>query len=79
MGRAWPNTSIVCRAAGEAKPPGRAIARRLLRGYVTRRFVIVGFGSGQGPEQSPPPRRDYDFDATAEEVDAEDDERTLPR
>jgi UPF0716 protein FxsA len=52
-------------------PPTRAIARRLLRSYATRRFVVVGvggnpFGSGGSP------RRDYDYDATAEEIDRDD-------
>jgi UPF0716 protein FxsA len=51
-------------------PPTRAIVRRLLRGVVARRFVVVdapgtgGFGA--------PPSRSYDYDASAEEVDAED-------
>lgn len=51
-------------------PPTRAIARRLLRAYVARRFVVVGIGGmpgGGGPEE--PGRRPYDFDATAEEVE----------
>jgi UPF0716 protein FxsA len=47
-------------------PPTRAIVRRLMRGYVGRRFVIVGTGP------TGPARRDYDFDATAEEVDSDD-------
>lgn len=54
-------------------PPTRAIVRRLLRGVVARRFVVVGM-PGAGPTGSPnphPPSREYDFDATAEEVDAE--------
>lgn len=55
-------------------PPTRAIARRLLRGYVTRRFVVVGVGGSQGPR---PPHQDsasrpYDFDGSAEEIDADD-------
>lgn len=63
-------------------PPTRAVARRLLRGFVTRRFVVVGAGpppggdphggnpyGARGPE---PPHRDYDFEGTAEEVDEED-------
>jgi UPF0716 protein FxsA len=52
-------------------PPTRAIVRRLLRGYMGRRLVIVGApGSGtRGPAAS---NRHYDFDATAEEVDADD-------
>ena len=51
-------------------PPSRAIARGLMRGYVTRRFVIVGM-PGPGPA-SDPQRRDYDYESTAEEVDADD-------
>jgi UPF0716 protein FxsA len=60
-------------------PPTRAIARRLLRGYVGRRFVVVGVGGMRGA----PPRHDdpagcpYDFDGTAEEIDADDPQ--LPR
>lgn len=53
-------------------PPTRAIVRRLMRGYVMRRFVVVGTpGSmpGQGPS---PSRRDYDYESTAEEVDGDD-------
>jgi len=50
-------------------PPTRAIVRRLLRGYIGHRFVIVG-----GPPPAAPGNADraYDFDATAEEVDADD-------
>jgi len=51
-------------------PPSRAIARGMLRGYVTRRFTIVGT---RGPAPGPGPgRRDYDYESTAEEVDADD-------
>jgi UPF0716 protein FxsA len=60
-------------------PPTRAIARRLLRAYAARRFLVVGFG-GPGPEPggaAEPPRRDYDYEATAEEIDADDPR--LPR
>jgi UPF0716 protein FxsA len=58
-------------------PPTRAIARRLLRAYAARRFVVVGFG-GPGPQPGAAgPRRDYDYEATAEEVDGEDPR--LPR
>jgi len=54
-------------------PPTRAIVRALMRGYVTRRFVIVGMpGTGTAPG---PARRSYDYDSTAEEVDGEDDPR----
>jgi UPF0716 protein FxsA len=52
-------------------PPTRAIARRLLRGYAARRFVVVGVGGGAGARRAPT-GRPYDFDATAEEVDEED-------
>ena len=52
-------------------PPTRAIARRFMQAYVTRRFTLVGFGSNVPPAGTPP-AREYDFDATAEEVDAED-------
>jgi UPF0716 protein FxsA len=54
-------------------PPTRAIVRRLMRGYVGRRFVIVG---APGPTGRSAPRRDYDFDADAEEVD--EDSHRLP-
>jgi UPF0716 protein FxsA len=50
-------------------PPSRAIVRRLMRGYVGRRFVVVGGPGPTGPGQAD---RSYDFDASAEEVDAED-------
>ncbi len=50
-------------------PPTRAIVRRLMRGYVGRRFVIVGMPRPSGAE---PNRRAYDYDSTAEEVDSED-------
>lgn len=57
-------------------PPTRAIVRRLSRAYFARRFVVVGMGPPprRGTES---PRRDYDFDATAEEIDREDPQ--LPR
>ncbi len=61
-------------------PPSRAIVRRLLRGYVGKRFVVVGAPGAGGfgasppsePGTPPPPRRTYDYDATAEEIDSED-------
>ncbi len=56
-------------------PPTRAIARRLLRGYVGRRFVVVGAQS-MGDFASRPSRRSYDYEGSAEEVD--EDERRLP-
>jgi UPF0716 protein FxsA len=58
-------------------PPTRAIARRLLGAYAARRFVVVGLG-GLGSQPGPtPPRRDYDYEATAEEIDRDDPQ--LPR
>lgn len=48
-------------------PPTRAIVRRLLRGYVGRRFVIVGQATPAGET-----RKSYDYDASAEEIDSED-------
>jgi UPF0716 protein FxsA len=55
-------------------PPTRAIIRRLMRGYVARRFVIVGAPGPTGPASS---SRQYDYDATAEEIG--DDDPHLPR
>jgi len=49
-------------------PPTRAIVRRVMRGYVSRRFVLVG---GPIPGKTGPADRSYDFDASAEEVEAE--------
>jgi len=58
-------------------PPTRAIARGLLRRISVGRFAVVGvpgagdhFGAGGGASR--PPSRDYDFEATAQEVPAED-------
>jgi UPF0716 protein FxsA len=55
-------------------PPTRALVRRLMRGYVARRFVIVGAPGRGGHEAAggPGPRRPYDVDGTAEEIDADD-------
>lgn len=57
-------------------PPTRAIVRRLLRGYVGRRFIVVGAPrpGGQGPAS-----RSYDFDASAEEVPSDDEAGRDPR
>jgi UPF0716 protein FxsA len=52
-------------------PPTRALARRLLRGYVTRRFTVVGVGDDGARTHHGSAERPYDFDATAEEVDEE--------
>jgi len=73
-------------------PPTRALARRLLKRFTAGRFAVVslggpgGFGGpGGGPFGEPGgggrPNRDYDFDATAEEVpsDGQTEERRLPR
>lgn len=56
-------------------PPTRAIARRLLKRFTVGRFTVVGMpGGGGGPFGPPPggagprPKRDYDFEGTAEEV-----------
>jgi UPF0716 protein FxsA len=77
-------------------PPTRALARRLLRRFTIGRFAVVTVGSsadgpfgrsgpgGTGPFGPPGgsrrPSRDYDFDATAEEVPTrgEGEERQLP-
>jgi UPF0716 protein FxsA len=53
-------------------PPTRAIVRRLMRGYVTRRFVIVSAPRPGPVSASGPARSAYDYDSTAEEVDADD-------
>jgi len=70
-------------------PPTRAVARRLLKRLTIGRFAVVSMGSG-GPspfgmpgEPGPGarrPARDYDFDATAEEVPPQSEpEPRLPR
>ncbi len=62
-------------------PPSRAMIRRLLRGFVSRRFVIVGAATGggfrtgaeaTGTDSGNGTRRDYDLDSTAEESDRDD-------
>jgi UPF0716 protein FxsA len=69
-------------------PPTRALARRLLKRFTIGRFMVVGIpGGGRSPFGTPPsngsgrpPSRDYDFDATAEEVpDDGNGEPRLPR
>ena len=68
-------------------PPTRAIARRVLKRLTIGRFMVVGAGSGgpfgappRGSDGSRPPSRDYDFDATAEEVPPQgEQEPRLPR
>ncbi|HET7121760.1 MAG TPA: FxsA family protein [Solirubrobacterales bacterium] len=67
-------------------PPTRALARRLLRRFTVGRFTVVGIGGMPGSfgpaagDGAPRPSRDYDFDATAEEVPANGDpgQRRLP-
>src|SRR3954447_25488940 len=56
-------------------PPTRAITRRLLKRFTIGRFMVVAIpGGGRGPVGPPAgdgsrrPSRDYDFDATAEEI-----------
>jgi UPF0716 protein FxsA len=55
-------------------PPTRALVRRLMRGYVGKRFVVMGtpkaFGSASPSASSS--QRGYDYDGTAEEIDADD-------
>jgi UPF0716 protein FxsA len=68
-------------------PPTRAVARRILKRLTIGRFMVVGMGS-DGPFGGPagadgnrrPPSRDYDFEATAEEVPPQgEQEPRLPR
>lgn len=67
-------------------PPTRAIARRVLKRLTIGRFTVVGVGGGpfapppSGGGGGRPPSRDYDLDATAEEVPPQgDQEPRLPR
>ena len=53
-------------------PPTRAIVRRLLRRYAGRRFVVAGVSSVGGMAGNGRAHRSYDFDGTAEEIDADD-------
>ena len=53
-------------------PPTRAIVRRLLSGYMGRRFIVVGApGAGSVPGNGRAGGA-YDYDATAEEIDSDD-------
>jgi UPF0716 protein FxsA len=49
-------------------PPTRALVRRLLRGYMGRRFMVAGVGSFGGATGDGRRSRSYDYDATAEEI-----------
>jgi UPF0716 protein FxsA len=65
-------------------PPTRALARRLLRGWAARRFVVLGgpagsaygaagygddaYGRRRGGAARGPERTDYDFEGSAEEI-----------
>jgi UPF0716 protein FxsA len=68
-------------------PPTRALARSVLKRFTVGRFTVVnvgGAGSGPfgGPGQSGQrPERDYDYDATAEEMPSNGNGagRELPR
>lgn len=59
-------------------PPTRAIARRLLRAYAGRRFFVIGT-TGVRNAAGMSANRSYDFDGTAEEVDADDPRLQGPR
>lgn len=75
-------------------PPTRALVRVALRRYAVGRFTVVGIPGGAGPSGGrsgrgpfggvPGPddqrgRRDYDFDATAEEAPGNGSAQQLPR
>lgn len=68
-------------------PPTRAISRRLLKRFTLGRIAVVAMpGGGRGPFGAPPPNgqprrpsRDYDYEATAEEVPGEGGDPRLPR
>ncbi|MGE0067822.1 MAG: FxsA family protein [Solirubrobacterales bacterium] len=75
-------------------PPTRAIVRAILKRFTIGRFTVVGMGMpggfGRGPfgpgagngDGERPPKRDYDYDVTAEEVPPHGDNgagRQLPR
>ncbi len=55
-------------------PPTRAVARKLMRVYFGRRFVMVGLADRATRTRGAwNPTSDYDFDATAEEVGPEEE------
>lgn len=53
-------------------PPSRALIRRLMSGYVGRRFVVMDVPGAGGPAGQRASGRSYDYDGTAEEIDPED-------
>ena len=64
-------------------PPSRALVRRLMRGWATRRFLLVGTpaaaayrGASARPQPGAQPTngaaREYDFEGSAEEISDED-------
>jgi UPF0716 protein FxsA len=54
-------------------PPSRAIVRRLLRGYMSRRLIVAGVGGVAGAASgNGRAARSYDYDATAEEIPPEE-------
>jgi UPF0716 protein FxsA len=59
-------------------PPTRALVRRLLRGYMGKRFMVAGVGSMGGATSNGRAGRAYDYDATAEEIDVDDPQLTKP-
>ncbi len=65
-------------------PPSRAVLRGLLRRVAAHRFLVIGAASRMPPMSGPPTgdpsnsaTPDYDYDGTAEEIDADDPR--LPR
>ncbi len=64
-------------------PPSRAVLRRLLRRFAAHRFLVVGASRMPmgGPPMGGPPNgatRGYDYDGTAEEIDADDQQLPKP-
>jgi UPF0716 protein FxsA len=59
-------------------PPTRAIVRRLLKGVVARRLILVGgpagaaYGAADSARRAHSSGQQYDFDGSAEEIDSED-------
>jgi UPF0716 protein FxsA len=62
-------------------PPTRALVRRLMRGYVGKRFLIMGvpgMSGRSGPTGPATSSRHYDYDATAEEIDVDSQHLSQP-